>query len=48
MLEDAPHLKIEPDHERVWLTPEQTIINLKNEGYAWAVTLWLRGALRPA
>ncbi len=45
LLEDAPHLKVEPDHERVWLTPEQTLVNLKNEGYAWAVVLWLRATM---
>lgn len=48
LLEDMPQAKVEPDHERVWLTPEQTLVNLKNEGYAWAVTLWLRATMRDA
>ena len=41
-VEDVPGLKVEADHERVWLTPEQVIVNLKNEGYAWAFILWMR------
>ena len=39
---DIPEARCEPDHELVWLEPMQTLANLKNEGYAWAVTLWLR------
>ena len=35
-------LKVEPDHELVWLNPLQTLVCLKNEGFAWALTLWLR------
>lgn len=34
--------KVEADHELVWLNPLQVIVNLKNEGYAWAFALWLR------
>ena len=39
---DIPEARCEPDHELVWLEPMQTLANLKNEGYACAVTLWLR------
>ncbi|MGA9658800.1 MAG: NUDIX domain-containing protein [Asticcacaulis sp.] len=37
-----PALKCEADHELVWLHPLQVMTNLKNEGYAWPFTLWLR------
>ena len=37
-----PALKCEADHELVWLNPLQVISNLKNEGYAWPLVLWLR------
>ena len=37
-----PALKCEADHELVWLNPLQVITNLKNEGYAWPLILWLR------
>ncbi len=43
-LGEDPAAKREPDHELVWLNPLQVITNLKNEGYAWAFTLWLRAA----
>ncbi len=39
---ENPALKTEVDHELVWLNPLQVITSLKNEGYAWAFTLWLR------
>ena len=42
LVEDVAAQKVEPDHERVWLTPEQVMANLKNEGYGWAIILWLR------
>lgn len=35
-------LKIEADHELVWLDPLGVITHLKNEGYAWPLALWLR------
>ena len=41
-LADRPEARIEPDHAPVWLNPLQVITSLKNEGYAWAFTLWLR------
>ncbi len=43
-----PEAKCEPDHELVWLNPLQVLANLKNEGYAWALVLWLRGQGRDA
>ncbi len=42
LLGEIPEAQCEPDHELVWLDPLQTLKNLKNEGYAWALTLWLR------
>jgi 8-oxo-dGTP diphosphatase len=40
--DETPALKCEADHELVWLNPLQVITNLKNEGYAWPLILWLR------
>jgi 8-oxo-dGTP diphosphatase len=40
-----PAAKTEADHELVWLPPLEVIKRLKNEGYAWAMVMWLR---RPA
>ncbi|ESQ76980.1 NUDIX domain-containing protein [Asticcacaulis sp. AC402] len=37
-----PAAKTELDHELVWLPPLEVIKRLKNEGYAWAMVLWLR------
>lgn len=39
---EIPEAKCEPDHELVWLEPMQALMDLKNEGYAWALILWLR------
>ena len=41
---DRPEAKSEADHELVWLPPLEVIKRLKNEGYAWAMVLWLRRA----
>ena len=39
---ERPKAKIEDDHELIWLPPLEVIKRLKNEGYAWAMALWLR------
>ncbi len=42
LVRERPEAKTEPDHELVWLSPLEVIKRLKNEGYAWAMVLWLR------
>jgi len=42
---ERPEAKTEADHELVWLPPLEVIKRLTNEGYAWAMVLWLRRAL---
>jgi 8-oxo-dGTP diphosphatase len=37
-----PRLKIEDDHELVWLEPLAAIGRLRHDSHAWAVALWLR------
>ena len=38
-----PALKIEDDHQLVWLRPEDALRRLRHESHAWAVARWLRG-----
>jgi len=40
--EDA-NLKIEADHELVWLDPNEAVRRLRHDSHAWAVAKWLRG-----
>ena len=40
--EDAS-LKIEQDHELVWIDPIEALRRLRHHAHAWAVTAWLRG-----
>jgi 8-oxo-dGTP diphosphatase len=35
-------LKIETDHELVWLAPLEAIAKLRHDSHAWAVSAWLR------
>ena len=35
-------LKIEADHELVWLEPFEALTQLDRESHAWAVAVWLR------
>jgi 8-oxo-dGTP diphosphatase len=35
-------LKIEADHERVWLDPDTALRRLRHDSHAWAVLAWLR------
>ena len=39
--EDAA-LKIEEDHELVWLDPFEALRRLRHDAHAWAVAAWLR------
>ena len=41
--EDAT-LKIEDDHELVWLDPRDAVVRLRHESHAWAVLNWLRSS----
>ena len=34
--------EMEPDHEAVWLSPEDAIVELRDEAAALAVMLWMR------
>lgn len=35
-------LKIEQDHELVWIAPDEALRRLRHPAHAWAVTAWLR------
>jgi 8-oxo-dGTP diphosphatase len=37
-----PSLKIEDDHELVWMPPQDFIRRARHEAQAWAVCVWLR------
>lgn len=37
-----PAVKVEVDHELVWLHPPTAAARLRHDAHAWAVTLWLR------
>lgn len=37
-----PALKVETDHELVWLDAAFAIANLRHDAHAWAVALWMR------
>ncbi len=39
---EDPGLKIEDDHELVWLDPHQAVVRLRHDSHAWAVATWLR------
>jgi 8-oxo-dGTP diphosphatase len=39
---ERPELKIETDHELVWLAPLEAICQLRHDSHAWAVSAWLR------
>lgn len=40
--EDAA-LKIEDDHQLVWLDPNEAVRRLRHDSHAWAMAKWLRG-----
>jgi len=39
---EDPELKIEADHELVWMTPQDFVRRARHEAQAWAVVVWLR------
>ena len=39
--EDAG-LKIEEDHELVWLEPAEALVRMRHDSHAWALLAWLR------
>jgi 8-oxo-dGTP diphosphatase len=39
---EEPVLKIEDDHELVWLPPQEALVRLRHDAHAWAVAAWLR------
>ena len=39
---EDPALKIEDDHELVWLEPTEALRRLRHDSHAWAVACWLR------
>ena len=42
VLAEAPELKIEDDHELIWMSPQEALLRLDRESHAWAMALWLR------
>lgn len=39
---EQPSLKIEDDHELVWVAPEEALRVLRHDSHAWAVACWMR------
>ena len=39
---EGPELKIEEDHELVWLEPDEAVRRLRHDAHAWGVAAWLR------
>lgn len=39
---ERPDLKIEHDHELVWMAPSDALLALRHDSHAWAVAAWLR------
>ena len=42
VLTEDPALKIEDDHELVWMSPTDFVQKARHEAQAWAVCVWLR------
>jgi 8-oxo-dGTP diphosphatase len=42
VIAEAAALKIEDDHELVWMTPAEFVQKARHEAQAWAVCVWLR------
>ncbi len=40
---ERPGLKIEDDHELIWIPPAEAVQHLRHDGHAWAVAMWWRG-----
>ncbi|MDQ0463736.1 8-oxo-dGTP diphosphatase [Caulobacter ginsengisoli] len=39
---EDPALKIEADHQLVWIDPTEAVKRLRHDSHAWAVASWLR------
>jgi 8-oxo-dGTP diphosphatase len=39
---EQPGLKIEDDHQLVWLDPRDAVVALRHDAHAWAVAAWMR------
>ncbi|MDB5429953.1 MAG: mismatch repair protein MutT [Caulobacter sp.] len=39
---EQPGLKIEDDHDLIWIPPAEAIRRLRHDGHAWAVAMWWR------
>ena len=42
VLGEDPALKIEADHELVWVEPAEALRRLRHDSHAWGVLCWLR------
>ena len=40
--DEDPDLKVEHNHQTVWLDPRAAVIALRHDSHAWAVTAWMR------
>lgn len=43
---EAPELKVEDDHELVWLAPNEAVRRLRHDNHAWGVAAFLRAEAR--
>jgi 8-oxo-dGTP diphosphatase len=43
---ERPDLKIEQDHELLWMPARDALLSLRHDAHAWAVTAWLRAKAR--
>jgi 8-oxo-dGTP diphosphatase len=39
--EDA-RLKIEPDHQLVWMAPDEALRRIRHDSHAWGIAVWIR------
>jgi 8-oxo-dGTP diphosphatase len=44
ILRETPGLKVEADHELLWMDPFEALARLRHPSHAWAVACWLRRA----
>ena len=42
IVDENSDLKVEDNHQTVWLDPRAAVIALRHDSHAWAVTAWLR------
>ncbi len=42
VVDEAAELKVEDDHELVWVDPDAAVRGLRHDAHAWAVAAWLR------